>query len=99
MPNGFSANKTEATNKIIFISLYCDVDSDEFPSELGTRLFDRKRFTVARETRDKRRVEETGLNNFLNITKIAKLDEGIIFRGDKVLFDCWQSSRSIISCF
>ena len=79
VPNGFSTNKTETANKIIFISLYCDVDSDEFSSELGTCLFDRKRFTIARETRDKRRVEETGLNNFFNVTEITKADEGIIF--------------------
>ena len=57
VPNGLSVNKTETTNKIIFISLYRDVDSDEFTSELSTRLFDRKRFAIARETRDKRRVK------------------------------------------
>ena len=87
MPDGVTINKAETANKIVFIGFDCNVYTDEFSSELGTRLFDRKRFTIARETRDKRRVEETGLNNFFNITEIAKLDEGIIFSGDKVLFN------------
>ena len=87
MPDGVAINKAETTNKVIFISFDCNVYTDEFSSELGTSLFDRKRFTIARETRDKRRVEYTGLNNFFNITEIAKLDEGIIFLRDKVLFN------------
>ena len=87
VPDGVTINKAETANKIVFIGFDCNVYTDEFSSELGARLFDRKRFTIARETRDKRRVEETGLNNFFNITEIAKLDEGIIFSGDKVLFN------------
>ena len=85
MPNSFTVNKTEATNKIVFVSFDGNVDTDQLPFELGTGLFDTKRFTIARETRDKRRVEKTGLNNFLNIFEVTKLDEGIIFLRNQVL--------------
>ena len=53
-----------------------------------------------RETRDKRRGRIHGLNNFFNITlNCLKLDEGIIFFEDKVLFNGRQCSRSLISLF
>ena len=68
VPDGF-IDKAETANEIIFICFDCNVYTDEFSSELGTRLLNRERFTIARETRDKRRVEDTGLNNFFNITK------------------------------
>ncbi|BCU99207.1 MAG: hypothetical protein CM15mV26_0300 [uncultured marine virus] len=79
VPDGCTVNKAETANEIIFISFNSNVYTDEFSSELGARLFDRKRFTVARETRDKRRVEYTGLNNLLrspklpNLTKVSSL--------------------------
>ena len=57
VPNGFSIDKTETANKVVFVSFNGDVDSDEFSSELGTRLLHRERLTVARETRNERRVE------------------------------------------
>ena len=54
VPDGFTINKAETANKIIFIGFDCNVYTDEFSSELSTCLFDRERFTIARETRDKR---------------------------------------------
>ena len=60
MPNSFTINQTEATNKVIFVSLDSNVDTNQFPFELRTRLLDKERFTIAREARDKRRVEKTG---------------------------------------
>ena len=54
VPDGFTINKAETANKVIFIGFDCNVYTDEFSSKLGTRLLDRKRFTVTRETRDKR---------------------------------------------
>ena len=87
MPNSFTINKTKTTNKIILISFDGDVDTDQLPTQLSTGLFNTKRFTITRQTRNKRRVEETGLNNFLKIVKVTKLDEGIIFLWNEVLFD------------
>ncbi len=81
MPYSVAIDKTETTNKVIFISLYRDVDSNEFSSKLGTRLFDTKRFTIARETRDKRRVEDTGLNNFLISMKLPNWTKESSFAG------------------
>ena len=95
MPDGCAVNEAKTANKVIFISLNSNVYTDQFSSELSTRLLNRERFTITRETRDKRRVEYTGLNNFFNITEIAKLDEGIIFLRDKVLFDCRHCSRCL----
>ena len=57
VPDGVAINKAETANKIVFIGFDSNVYTDEFSSELGTCLLDRKRFTIARETRDKRRVE------------------------------------------
>ena len=80
VPDGCTINEAETANKIIFISFDCDIYTDEFPTQLSTRLLNRERFAVARETRNERRIErETGLNNFFKIVKITKLDEGIIF--------------------
>ena len=99
MPNSFTVNKTETTNKIVFVSFDGNVDTDQFPFELGTGLFDTKRFTVARETRDKRRVEKTGRNNLFKIFEVTKLDEGIIFLRNQVLNNSWFCGRSLISFF
>ena len=99
MPDSVAVHKTKPTNKIVFISFYSNVYTNQFASELGAGLLDTKRFTIARETRDKRRVEETGLNNFFNVRKITKLDEGIIFLGDKVQFYCRFCSRCFECCF
>ena len=96
MPNSFTINKTKPTNKVIFVSLDCNVDTNQFPLELQ-QGFDKERFTIARETRDKRRVEKTGLNNFFNIREVTKLDEGIIFLWDKVLFDCGEELQELDS--
>ena len=89
MPNSFTVNKTETTNKIVFVSFDGNVDTNQLPFELGTGLFDTKRFTVVRETRDKRRVEKTGRNNLFNIFEVTKLDEGIIFLRNQVLNNSW----------
>jgi hypothetical protein len=53
---------------------------------LSTSLLHTERFTITRQTRNKRWVENTGLNNAFNIFKITKLDEGIIFFRNKVLY-------------
>src|SRR5210317_2365252 len=99
MPNSSTINKTETTNKIIFISFNSNVYTDKFSSELSTCLLDRERFTITRKSSNECRIEKTGLNNFFNVTKIAKLDEGIIFFWDKVLFYGRQCCRCLISAF
>src|SRR5210317_291738 len=99
MPNSCPIDKTETTNKIVFISLNSNVYSDKFSSELSTCLLDRERFTITRESSNERRVEQTGLNDFANIIEITKLDEGIIFLRDKVLFYGRQCCRCLISAF
>ena len=57
MPNSLTINKTKTANKIIFISLDGDVDTNQLPLELRTSLFNQKRFTVTRETCNERRIE------------------------------------------
>ena len=86
MPDGGTVNKAEATNEIIFISFDSNVYTDKFSFELRTRLFDTKRFTVTRKPRNERRIEQMGLENGLKIAKRTKVDEGIIFLWNKVLF-------------
>ena len=57
MPNSCPIDKAETTNKIIFISFNGNVDTNQFSFVLGASLFNTERFAIARETRDKRRVE------------------------------------------
>ena len=83
-------------NKIIFICFYRDVDTNKFPTQLSTRLFNRESLTVTGQTCNERWIEYTGLNNFFNIAEIAKADEGIIFTGNEVLFYCRHCCRSTI---
>ena len=59
MPDGVAINKTETADKIVFISFYSNVYTDQFPTQLSTRLFDRERFTITRQTRNERRIEQT----------------------------------------
>ena len=53
VPNGFTINKTETANEIILISLYCDVDSDEFPTQLSARLFNRESLSITGQSCNK----------------------------------------------
>merc|ERR1711991_1203989 len=99
VPNGFAIDKTESTNEIIFICFNRNVYTNKFPAQNRTRLLNRECFTVSRKTSNERWIKYTGLNNFLNISKVTKLDEGTIFTGNKVLFDRWHSSRTIIGDF
>ena len=99
VPGSFTIHKTETTDQIILVSLNRDVDANQFTLKLSTRLFHRERFTVTRKTRNERRIEKTGLNNFFNIVEITKLDEGIIFIGNKVLLHRRNCSRSLKSTF
>ena len=78
MPNGFTIDKTKSANEIIFISFNSNIYTDEFPTQLSTRLLNSERFTVTRETRNERRIKQIGLDNFFNITEVTKADEGII---------------------
>jgi hypothetical protein len=87
----FAINKAKTPNKIIFISFDGNIYTNQFTLKLRTRLFNTERFTITRKTRNKRRVKDTGLNNFFNIVKVTKLDEGIIFIRNKVL---WCSGRT-----
>jgi hypothetical protein len=96
VPNSFTIDQTETTNQVILISLNGNVYTDEFPFELRTRLFNRERFAIARESCNERRVEKIGLNNFFDICEITKADEGIIFLWDKVLFNGRKGSRCLV---
>ena len=96
MPDGFSINKTETANKIIFIGFDCNIHTDELSSRLSTRLLHCESLTITGESSNECRIEQAGLNNFFNITEVAKADEGIIFFGDKVLLNSRQSSRCLI---
>jgi len=96
MPHSSTINKAESTNKIVFISFNRNVYTNQFTLELSTRLLNRERFTVTRKTRNERRIEKIGLNNFFNIIKVTKLDEGIIFIRNKVLFHSRESSRCLV---
>ena len=86
MPDCGTVNKTEAANEIIFISFNSNVYSNQFPLKLRTRLFNTERFTITRKARNERRLEQIGLENGLKIAKRTKVDEGIIFFWNKVLF-------------
>jgi len=44
-------------------------------------LLNRESFTITRETSNKGRIKETRRNNFLNINKVTKADEGKKFKG------------------
>ena len=72
MPNSFAINKTEPTNKIVFVSLDSNINTDQLPIRLSTCLLNRDGFTVARKTRDKDRVELFDLTTFLRSVKFPK---------------------------
>ena len=59
VPDGVAINKTETANKIVFISFYSNVYTDQFLVPVGHSLFDRERFTITRQTRNERRIEQT----------------------------------------
>ena len=93
MPNSCTIHKTKTTNQIIFISLNRNIHTNQFTTSLSTSLLHRERLTITRETRNKRWVKNTGLNNFFNIVEVTKLDESIIFIRNKILFQSRKSSR------
>ena len=99
MPCSIPINKPKPTDEIIFIGFDGDVDTDQLPTQLSTGLFNRKRFTITRQTRNERRIEGAGLNNLANIAKITKLDEGIIFIRNEVLFYGRHTCRCFESLF
>ena len=68
VPDGVTINKAETANKIVFIGFNSDVYTDKFPTQLSTRLFNRERFTITRQTRNERRIEQSRLNNLANIS-------------------------------
>ena len=57
VPDGVTINKAETANKIIFIGFNSNVYTDEFPTQLSTRLLNRERFAVTRKTRNERWIE------------------------------------------
>ena len=99
MPNSIAVHETETTDEIVFVGFDSDVDTDQFTLKLRTRLFHRERFTITRKTRNERWIEKTGINNFFDIIKITKLDEGIIFLRNKILFGRRNHSRRLESAF
>ena len=86
VPNSFTINKTKDTNKIVFVSLDSNVDTDQFSLELYNCSTPNV-LPLPDRLCNERRIEETRFDNGLKIFKITKLDEGIIFLRNKVLFD------------
>ena len=90
MPDSFTIHKAKTTDQIIFISFYSNINADQFTTQLSTRLLHTERFTITRKTRNEYWIKDAGSKNFLKTAEITKLDEGIIFRWNKIL--CYFSS-------
>ena len=71
MKNSFTVNKTETTNKIVFVSFDCNVDTNKLHVRVGT-CFDREGLTIARKSCNKSRIENTRLDNAFNISEASK---------------------------
>ena len=95
MPRSFTIHKAKSTNQIVLIGFDSHIHPNHFTFQLSTRLLHTKRFAITRKTRNERRVKETGLNNAFNVSKITKLDEGIIFIGNKVLLMVGKNGNTL----
>ena len=99
MPDCGTINKAETANKIIFISFNGNVYTNDFTFQLSTCLFHTKGFTITRKTSNKAWVEKFGLNDFLYIREVSKLDKVRINLWNKILFYRRYNSRSSIGTF
>ena len=90
MPNSIAVKQPETADEIIFVRFDCDVDSNDFSSELSTCLFDSKGFTIARKTSDEGGIEDLGLDDLLDGREVAERNKVVALSGHQT-----HSSRSL----
>ena len=72
LPYSLTINKSETTDKVIFVCFNSNIDTDTFTLFLSANLFNHHSLTVTRKTGNIGRIKLLGLDNSTNVGKVTE---------------------------